>query len=54
MVFYRCTVVKLVKSLLAMVRSIVGLEPRPERIAMNLASDYTFDDIQFDYILHGT
>jgi len=54
MVFYRCTVVELVKSLLAMARSIVGLEPRPERIAMKLASDYTFDNLQLGFILHGT
>ena len=37
-----------------MARSTVGLEPRPEPIAMKLASDYTFDDIQLDYMLHGT
>jgi len=54
MVFYRCAVVKLVQSLLIMARSTVGLEPRPERIAMKLASDYTFDDIQLGYILRGT
>lgn len=53
-VFYRCTAVKLVKSLLTMAKSIVGLEPRPEHTAMILASDYTFDDIQLGYILHGT
>ena len=54
MFFYRCTVVKRVKSLLTMARSTVGFEPRPEHIAMKLASDYTFDDIQVGYILHGT
>jgi hypothetical protein len=54
MVFYRCTVVKLVKSLLTMARRIVGLEPKPEHIAIKLVSDYTFDDIQLGYILNGT
>jgi hypothetical protein len=37
-----------------MAKSTVGLEPRPEYIAMKLAYDYTFDDIQLGYILRGT